>query len=98
MNRTYRDMPPRWAIRYVDSLLEDRMVLRSDGLTVPLSDTEETLINAWTLGFDVRCYAGLKHAVFVIPPLKALEQTLGFIMLPEFADKAEEGEPDPLVG
>ena len=138
MSRTYTDMPPRWAIRYIDSLLEDRMVLCSDGITIPLSDTEETRINAWTLGFDVRCYAGLKHAgngvkarnqdmlaawlkpfgitfdrgagaidfmtkgyehaVFVIPPLKALEQTLGSIMLREFADKAEEGEPDPLVG
>jgi hypothetical protein len=138
MNRTYRDMLPRWAIRYVDSLLEDRMVLTSNGDTIPLSDTEETRINAWTLRFDVQCYAGMKragdgvmardqdklaawlkpfgitfdrgagaidfitkgydHAVFVIPPLKELEQTYGCWMVPDLADKAEEGEPDPLIG
>ena len=138
MNRTYRDMPPRWTIRYVDSLLEDRMVLCSDGLTIPLSDTEETRINAWTLRFDVQCYAGMKragdgvkardqdklaawlkpfgikfdrgsgaidfltkgyeHAVFVIPPLKELEERFGCWMVPDLSDKAEEGEPAPLIG
>ena len=41
---------------------------------------------------------GYEHAVFVIPPLEELEQTFGCWMVPDFADRAEEGEPDPLVG
>ena len=138
MNRTYTDMPPRWAIRYIDSLLQDRAVLTSDGVTIPLSDTEETRIHAWTLRFDVQLYAGMKragkgvtakdqdmlaawlkpfgitfdrgpgaidfftkgyeHAVFVIPPLKELEETFGCWMVPDLADQEEEGEPNPLIG